>query len=312
MEYLISRPQVSDNSKELAANLYFNLWKNKNWPFHELQIGNVLYWYEARSRSIVWKSRIIEVAQFFYQDKDHLRERLRSRFGSFKEDHSYLIKAPASGHCLAYKIQPLAKLNIPKPKTLRFPQLGWLKASDPLIGQWLSAFGHKESQSPTTTPSAKDDLRDEIDTSIDQEDALEDAIKGRTDIGATTKTQLIKARCGQGIFRTNVRFNEKCCRVTGITSIKHLRASHIKPWKDSSDEEKLNGCNGLLLAPHVDHLFDKGFISFENSGEMLVSDQLDSDVLNKWCISAKLNVGSFNKEQIKFLEYHRAHKLKRK
>lgn len=150
MEYIISRPEVSENSKELAADLYFNLWGKKNWPYHELHIGNVLYWYETRSSYIVWKSRVIEVERFFYQDKDHLRQTLKSRFGPFKADHSYLIKKPVSGHCLAYKIQPLEKLHIPKPKSLNFPRLGWLRTSDPLAGKWLSGFEGKDSgEEPT-------------------------------------------------------------------------------------------------------------------------------------------------------------------
>ena len=88
-------------------------------------------------------------------------------------------------------------------------------------------------------------LADEIGDTA-SEDRLDGVIEGRTDIGSTTKEQLIRARRGQGIFRANVRLNEKFCRVTGVSNPNFLRASHIKPWKDSSDEEKLSGCNGLL------------------------------------------------------------------
>lgn len=136
-------------------------------------------------------------------------------------------------------------------------------------------------------------------------DAQETTIKGRTDIGATTKEQLVKSRRGQGIFKANVRLNEKGCRVTGVSDPKHLRASHIKPWKDSNDEEKLNGCNGLLLSPHVDHLFDKGLISFRDDGSLLISPALDAVILAKWGISPTLNVGKFSPEQSEFLTYHR-------
>lgn len=73
----------------------------------------------------------------------------------------------------------------------------------------------------------------------------------------------------------------------------------------SSDVEKLNGCNGLLLAPHVDHLFDRGLISFADDGTMLVSGLLDPAVLNAWGISAQRNVGMFKPEQAVFLAFHR-------
>ena len=136
-------------------------------------------------------------------------------------------------------------------------------------------------------------------------DQQEESIKGRTDIGATTKDQLIKSRRGQGVFKANVRLNENGCRVTSVTDPQHLRASHIKPWKDSTDEEKLNGCNCLLLAPHIDHLFDKGQISFLDNGDLLVSSKLDRSVLANWGIPVAMNVGPFSTYQSVFLEYHR-------
>jgi hypothetical protein len=156
------------------------------------------------------------------------------------------------------------------------------------------------------------ELQGEVQESETIENQQEETIKGRTDIGATTKDQLVKSRRGQGLFKANVRLNEKGCRVTGVTDPQHLRASHIKPWKDSTDEEKLNGCNGLLLAPHVDHLFDKGLISFSDSGDMLTSPLLDKEVLVKWTIPERLNVGSFSPQQAKFLKFHREQVFKQK
>ena len=123
--------------------------------------------------------------------------------------------------------------------------------------------------------------------------------------GDPEKIQLTKSRRGQGIFKANVRLVEDHCRVTGVTNIKHLRASHIKPWSVSSKEEKLDGFNGLLLSPHVDHLFDRGFISFKNSGDLLVSAELNPIVLEQWAIANSANVGIFKANQGKYLEFHR-------
>lgn len=154
-----------------------------------------------------------------------------------------------------------------------------------------------------------DFLLEELQKEVVETDVVGDEqecnIKGRTDIGPTTKEQLVKSRRGQGIFKANVRLNERGCRVTGVTDPMHLRASHIKPWKDCSDEEKLNGCNGLLLSPHIDHLFDKGFLSFSNDGALLVSTSLDPSVLEMWAIQPMMNVGKFSADQISFLDYHR-------
>lgn len=136
-------------------------------------------------------------------------------------------------------------------------------------------------------------------------DILERALTERTDIGPTKILQLVEARRGQGVFKSNLRLVEAKCRVTGITNIHHLRASHIKPWKDSDDQEKLSGSNGLLLAPHVDHLFDRGFISFADDGQLLVSKYLDAEVLSAWGMALVQNVGEFTDKQKFFLKFHR-------
>jgi len=93
--------------------------------------------------------------------------------------------------------------------------------------------------------------------------------------------------------------------MTQVSDPEHLRASHIKPWKDSSDSEKIDGSNGLFLAPHIDHLFDRGFISFADSGHLLISAALTSSIANSWGITDGINVGSFTEKQKNYLEYHR-------
>jgi putative restriction endonuclease len=94
-------------------------------------------------------------------------------------------------------------------------------------------------------------------------------------IGFTKKEALINARVGQGKFRSQVLllWKNKCC-VTGSTTIDAIRASHIKPWRDSTDEERLDPHNGLPLIANLDALFDAGLISFESSGKLIVSSSL--------------------------------------
>lgn len=120
----------------------------------------------------------------------------------------------------------------------------------------------------------------------------------------TTKATLVMARRGQGLFRSRVQAIETKCRVTGVAAEKFLVASHIKPWKYSDNLERLEGNNGLFLSPHIDRLFDGGFISFTSGGEMLVSPQLDIDVLKRWHIDSSKKFGKFNSEQSYFLQYH--------
>jgi putative restriction endonuclease len=125
------------------------------------------------------------------------------------------------------------------------------------------------------------------------------------DSGSTFREQLVKARRGQGVFRSSVLLTETECRVTHVSDAKHLRASHIKPWRDATNAERLNGSNGLLLSPHVDHLFDQGYISFSNAEELLVVPDVRRGLLDAWGIDAGARIGAFNGEQRQFLEYHR-------
>jgi predicted restriction endonuclease len=53
-----------------------------------------------------------------------------------------------------------------------------------------------------------------------------------------------------------------------------LRASHIRPWKSSNNEDRLDAENGLLLVATLDALFDRGWISFRDDGSILISTSI--------------------------------------
>lgn len=139
------------------------------------------------------------------------------------------------------------------------------------------------------------------------EDHVRSEIQRDISIPETTRTQLVLARRGQGQFRDAVSRIESHCRVTGVNRTEHLIASHCKPWRDSDNHERLDGENGLLLTPSIDHLFDRGFISFENNGELIVSSVAHIPSLTRMGVPAgsKYNAGSFSEGQRRYLEYHR-------
>lgn len=131
------------------------------------------------------------------------------------------------------------------------------------------------------------------------------AIISDPDIPTTQRTQLIQARIGQGLFRSRVTELEPRCRVTGLDDYKFLIASHIKPWAKSSNLEKLDGSNGLLLAPHIDHLFDKGFITFKTDGSLLLSSLLPPAVAKAWSIQLAVVATPLTPSQDEYMAYHR-------
>jgi putative restriction endonuclease len=138
------------------------------------------------------------------------------------------------------------------------------------------------------------------------EDHVRDSIEHDTTLPDTQRQAVIQARRGQGIFRQRVAIVEKQCRITGVSNPEHLRASHCKPWRDSSNEERLDGENGLLLTPSIDHLFDRGFIGFEGTGELLISPVAHLQSLERMGVLTKdpVNVGAFAEGQRRYLEWH--------
>jgi hypothetical protein len=138
-------------------------------------------------------------------------------------------------------------------------------------------------------------------------DAMEKDIEEirRGDAPETEKAQLIKARKGQGEFRSKVTAIEKKCRVTGVKDASLLIASHIKPWRESTNEERLDGNNGLLLSPHVDKLFDRNLVSFSDVGRIIVYSSKARSAMEAWGIDEGKIYGSFNQVQKNYLSHHR-------
>jgi hypothetical protein len=124
-------------------------------------------------------------------------------------------------------------------------------------------------------------------------------------IGETTKRRLIDARLGQGRFRSELDgLWGHACAVTRCSVREILRASHIKPWTSSRDSERLDSENGLLLAAHLDALFNIGLITFKDSGALVKSKLLLDDGVPSMKIGGRLaKVPSPRMRQ--FLEFHR-------
>jgi hypothetical protein len=152
---------------------------------------------------------------------------------------------------------------------------------------------------PTETPAL---------AQAEWEQDLAEEIEANPAVPVTERRQIILARRGQGKFRERVSRIEHACRITGVNRPEHLIASHCKPWRDcESHDERLDGENGLLLTPTVDHLFDRGFISFENDGELLISPVVHRESLKRMGIppDERRNVGGFAEGQRAYLEFHR-------
>jgi 5-methylcytosine-specific restriction enzyme A len=182
--------------------------------------------------------------------------------------------------------------------------------------RFLGEFRFRHVYSRANVPDTKDNPRTAIIFELEPVDAefnpflnaVADQANPHTDIHATTSLQLTAIRTKQSLFKRRLLTIEKQCRVTGIADLRFLRASHIKPWAHcTSGNERIDGSNGLLLRPHADFMFDRGWIAFEDNGALIRSDHLPKDVIDR--IGLDLNkgrrCGEFFAEQKNYLEYHR-------
>jgi putative restriction endonuclease len=123
----------------------------------------------------------------------------------------------------------------------------------------------------------------------------------------TEAERLVVQRIGQNLFRNALLnyWQGRCC-VTGLAVTELLRASHIKPWANcNSDYERLDLFNGLLLAPHIDALFDGGWLTVQSDGALEVSAHLSTDAANALGVRPGMRADGLSVRHEEYLRYHR-------
>jgi putative restriction endonuclease len=125
-------------------------------------------------------------------------------------------------------------------------------------------------QLAVTTPACDTDKLIMLTEEVEAKEIYQDL-----ELSDTERTNQISARWGQGIFRESLLALDGACVITGITDPRLLRASHIKPWRlCKTATDRLSPLNGLLLVPTLDHLFDRGLMTFDGEGRALISQTL--------------------------------------
>ena len=126
-------------------------------------------------------------------------------------------------------------------------------------------------------------------------------------IPATQKAMMVNTRIGQGRFREDLISYWQGCAITKYQNKSFLIASHIKPWSKSDNLERLDPFNGLLLLANIDKAFDLGYVSFNETGRILISEHLeDYETLG---LSKDMNVLLTSKHQ-DYLAFHRESRFK--
>jgi hypothetical protein len=138
-----------------------------------------------------------------------------------------------------------------------------------------------------------------------EQDAIEVEI-ARAVTDSTVRQAMVQSRIGQGRFRYDVmEVWDGRCAVTGLDVPVLLRASHIKPWRDSDNRERLDKYNGLLLSPTYDAAFDAGLITFDVNGEIIISAKLTEPQAGQLGFNAAARISGLRDEHRDYLNHHR-------
>ncbi|MDB6035544.1 MAG: hypothetical protein JWM16_5882 [Verrucomicrobiales bacterium] len=110
----------------------------------------------------------------------------------------------------------------------------------------------------------------------------------------------------QRLFRGNLlRLWQGSCAVTRVQEPRVLRSGHIKPWANSTPQEKVDHFNGLLLIPNLDALFNEGLITFRDEGKIIISNKWEAEDKRRMNITPDLRLHTVHSESAQYLEYHR-------
>lgn len=131
-----------------------------------------------------------------------------------------------------------------------------------------------------------------------------DNIKNDINIPETEKKSIFLSRIGQGVYRNDLIKYWKSASIGDYKRFDLLVASHIKPWKNCSNLERLDFYNGLLLPPNYDKLFDRGYISFTKNGKIRISKFIEDLDINFLGINSETKLVKIDKKHLQYLEYH--------
>lgn len=182
----------------------------------------------------------------------------------------------------------------------------WLKSPK----DWANSIVKGKTYDDTTKEGKEiiDSIRFKT-TQIQSINIIEEICKDMP-IEGKVREAYIKARVNQGVFKDRLmKKGSKCC-LCNTHNPSLLIASHIKPWSKSDNYEKLDPYNGFLMCPNHDALFDKGYISFEDDGKIMISEQLDNTDRIYTNVNDKMKI-NIEKENTIYLKYHRENIFKK-
>jgi putative restriction endonuclease len=200
-----------------------------------------------------------------------------------------------------------------KPLGKTFNNLGY-RTTRPIITideigiEQFEAIYNRAKNFPNVLVSLTDEVETEFAPKNETEAQLFDDISSILNVpqlDETVKKRLQASRIGQNRFRHYLmEYWGSRCSVTGFEDERVLRASHVKPWRDCDNFERLDPFNGLLLIPNLDAVFDQGLITFDEQGciEVSPSFQEKAKFLG---ITSEMRLRHIDERHKKYIAYHR-------
>jgi hypothetical protein len=263
VEFITTRNfALPDDKGEMESSEWFNMWKRKNFPYNELLVGDTTYWFDRKKQVLLWKTSIVMVDRFPYDQKSQILE----RYPNYDES-SYFVEGPDSGYFITYRVKVDERLSVPRPPGFQFPQLGWAKVDDVIAHKWFE----RDAQNEETTLDAS------IDTSSSNiSDILQQLNDKMRDVSPERIRRVVAAtirKDGAIVKALKQSLNYQCqfpnCGITIKTKNggHYIEVAHIEPVK--SGGKSVLG-NLLVLCPNHHKEFDFGRLEIiEQTNERL-------------------------------------------
>ena len=180
------------------------------------------------------------------------------------------------------------------------------KSIDPyIVGRWIDGkFGLYSDDTVEEIKEEKEFSKESVSIANDIEKELDlEGLEGEE------RLAVAKIRANQSIYRKALLRKYKTCCLCGVANTDLLIASHIKPWNKSESVEKLDAENGLLLCPNHDKLFDRGYISFDDQGNIMISSKLNDVDRVFTNVNEKMKI-AMSRQCRDYMNYHRTNVYK--
>src|SRR3989338_5271962 len=112
MAYITSRKdELPKSAQGLSKATWYDMWRRRHWPYGELVLGDLLYWYDPRNKRIIWRTHLKKLERFRYSNKAAARRRIERKIGTVDPAEPYYRRRPEKGYCIAFKVGRVRKVR---------------------------------------------------------------------------------------------------------------------------------------------------------------------------------------------------------